>query len=370
MTASALSRYDARVTIELARRLLGGGAPASAIEVALMAEVAEGVPFVTALAERFPELVELMERELERSDNAEIHWVRPQPELVQRLPQGLCERLLAVPVHEDPHSGQVDVAAVDVLSPHVGAEFTQHLSAPVRVLRANLGLMRSALQALARLSPQREMSAAARRPSERPDALRMPSEPPIPLVKRPAISQRPEGEPVLNLARSKVFTPEPSFAFELSLDEASSEFARCDSAEHVARAICRALEPAVALVVAVRAGSLEVRATTNSVGAKPVNNFTLPAGKNSVFDIAVRAGFYLGPLPSNPVHTDLRALLPKGAAEEVYSAPVLVASRPVLALLMARFGPSLDATRRADRLLVMAAGAIERILMTKKRGTP
>ena len=42
---------------------------------------------------------------------------------------------------------------------------------------------------------------------------------------------------------------------------------------------------------------------------------------------------------------ELRALLPNGAAEEVYSAPVLVASRPVLALLMARFGPSLDATR-------------------------
>jgi hypothetical protein len=355
------------VTIELARRLLGGGAPATAVESALMAEVSEGIPFITAFAERYPELVALMERELERSEAGEIHWVRPHPDLIQRLPAGLCDRLLAVPVHEDSHSGQVDIAAVDVLSPHVAAEFAQHLSAPVRVLRANLSLLRGALQAASKLEAER---ADSRSPlvggSEVPP--RFPSDAPIPLVKRPMFSQRPELEPILNLPRAKAFTPEPLFGFELPFEDAAAEFARCDSAEQVARAICRCLEPALAMVVAVRAGSLEVRATTRGIGERPVNNFSLPTGKNSVFDIAVRAGFYLGPLPASPVHTELRALLPDAAAEEVYSAPVLVASRPVLALLMARFGPSLDATRRADRLIAAASAAIERILVQRKRG--
>ncbi|MGC4089774.1 MAG: hypothetical protein QM756_18195 [Polyangiaceae bacterium] len=355
------------MTIELARRLLGGGAPAAAVETALTAEVSEGVPFVTALADKFPELGPLMERELERCETAEIHWVRPQRELYERLPDGLCQRLLAVPVHQDPQSGLVDVAAVDTLGPHVASEFVHHLGAPVRVLRANLGLLRAALQTLER-SPAGHPD--SRIPPDRvsqPPAPRQPSDPPIPLVKRPTFSLRAEAEPVLNLSRSKVFTPEPSFAFELPFEECVAEFSRCDSAEQVARVICRALDPAAALVVAVRAGSLEVRAASRVIGEAPAAGFTLPVGKNSVFDIAVRAGFYLGPLPSTWVHSELRSLLPPGSAEEVYSAPVLVASRPVLALLMARFGPSLEATRRADRLIVAASGTIERILLSKKR---
>ncbi len=333
-----------------------------------MAEVSEGVPFVTALTERFPELVPLMERELERCDTPEIHWVRPLGEIVARLPPGLCERLLAVPVFEDAHTGHVDVAAVDPLSPHVASEFSQHLGAPVRALRANLSLVRAALAALEKAGAERPDSPrpAARRTSQA--APRFPSDAPIPLVKRPAFSMRAEAEPVLNLARSKAFAPEPAFSFELPFEEAAADFARCESAEQVARAICRALEPALALVVAVRAGSLEVRAATRAIGDGPVGSFSLPTGKNSVFDIAVRAGFYLGPLPPTPVHAELRGLLPNGAGEEVYSAPVLVASRPVLAVLMARFGPSLDATRRADRLITAASGAIERILVSKKRG--
>jgi hypothetical protein len=370
------------VTIELVRRLLAGGAPAAAVEQALIAEASQGVPFVAALTERFPELAQMAERELERAEAPEIHWVRPVPELVRRVPAGMCERLLAVPVHEDANDGRVDVAAVDVLGPHVGVEFAFHLAAPVRVLRARLPEIRAALASLA--VPVGRASGDSRGSVRAPPDVsysgtqgsvpppRLPSDAPIPLVRRPPFSQRSAGtapsEPVLNLSRSKVFSPEPPFAFELSFEAATAELARADSAEQVARVLCQALEPAVVLVVAVRGGSLEVRAASRSVADKATSSFSLPAGKNSVFDIAVRAGFYLGPLPSTWVHAELRGLLPSGAADEVYSAPVLVASRPVLALMMARFGPSLDATRRADRLIVAAAAAIERILRSKKRG--
>lgn len=380
MTPRAGAGYDARVTIELARRLIGAGAPASAVETALTSEV-EGLSFVVALSDGFPELTPLVERELQRTDAPEIHWVRPSLDLVARLPPGMCERLLAVPVHQEAQGGRVDVAAVDVLGPHIAAEFAFHLQAAVRVLRAPVAQLRAALasvSAVSGLTTGGERRTSTRPPpaarptpgsgSRPPPAL--PSDPPIPLVRRPPFSLRAaaDEEPVLHLSRSKFFAPEAPFVFERSLEEAVVELSRAESAEQVARLLCRALEPAISLVVAVRAGSMEVRAGSRAFEEPALASFSLPTGKNSVFDIAVRAGFYLGPLPSGIVHAELRSFLPSGALDEVYSAPVLVASRPVLALLMARFGPSLEATRRADRLILAASAAIERILRNKKRG--
>jgi len=280
----------------------------------------------------------------------------------------MCERLLAVPVHQEAQGGRVDVAAVDALGPHIAAEFAFHLQAVVRVLRAPTAQLRAALSSLNTVSGL--TTGGERRSSTRPPPA-LPSDPPIPLVRRPPVSLRAaaDEEPVLNLSRSKFFAPEAPFVFERLLEEAVVELSRAESAEQVARLLCRALEPALSLVVAVRAGSMEVRAGSRAFEEPALSSFSLPTGKNSVFDIAVRAGFYLGPLPSGIVHAELRSFLPSGALDEVYSAPVLVANRPVLALLMARFGPSLDATRRADRLILAASAAIERILRSKKRGS-
>lgn len=370
------------MTIELVRRLLGAGAPLAAVESALVAESSGSAPFVCALIDRHPELSPLIERELARVDSPEIHLVRPDVELVSRLPRGLCQRLLAVPVHRDAASGRIDVAAVDTLGPHVATEFGFHLQAPVRVLRAAVAPLRQVLATLApgtaapMARPARRSSrppppqpAPVRRSSRPPP--RLPSDAPIPLVRRPPVSGRPQGseeDPVLNLSRSKFIALEAPFSFELPLEEAALGLAAADSAEQVAKALCRGLEPALSLLVAVRAGSLEVRARSSSLDDPALAELKLPAGKNSVFDVAVRAGFYLGPLLPSVVHEELRALLPAGAAEEVYAAPVLVNNRPALVLLMARFGPSLEGTRRADRLLRAAAAAIERIVLSKKRG--
>ncbi len=369
-----------RVTVELVRRLLGAGAPVLALESALVAEASGNGPFVCSLLDRFPELTPLVERELARVDSAEIHLVRPDAELIAQLPRGLCQRLLAVPVHRDVASGRVDVAAADTLGPHVASELSFHLQAPVRVLRAALAPLR---QVLAGLQPEATSPAPARpaRRSSRPPPYlaagsasarppRPPSDAPIPLVRRPPFVSRTgsEEEAILSLSRSKFVPPEPRFSFELPLEEATLELGAADSAERVAKALCRALEPALSLLVAVRAGTLEVRATSRELARPELAALKLPAGKNSVFDVAVRAGFYLGPLLPTVVHSELRALLPAGAVDEVYAAPVLVNNRPTLVLLMARFGPSLDGTRRADRLLRAAASALERIVLNKKRG--
>jgi hypothetical protein len=369
VTARAIAGYDGRVTIELVRRLIGAGAPVAAVEAALVDEVSEGKPLVSSLLERFPELTALLERELARAEAPEIHWVRPQPELLERLPPGLCRRLLAIPVHREPNSGRVDVAAVDTLGPHIALEFGFHLKAPVRVLRAAPIQLNAALASLAEPppplpAPGRRSNPPPPRGSSRPPP-RLPSDAPIPLIRRPPVAV----DPVLSLSRSKFVASEPVFAFDTPVDDALLELGRAESAEQVAKCIVRGLEPALSILVAVRSGTLEVRATSGSLAREALAKLELPAGKNSVFDVAVRAGFYLGPLLPTVAHGELRGLLPPGAAEEVYSAPVLVNGRPVLVLMMAKFGPSLEGTRRADRLLRAAASAIERIVLNKKRGS-
>jgi len=353
--------------------LIGGGAPASAVEAALLLEATEGLPFIHALVEQSPALRPLLERELGRSDAPTIHWVRALPELVAELPPGLCQRLLAVPVHRDVDTGRVDVAAVDTLSPHVAAEFGYQLQCKVRVLRAELDQIRLALSNLAQVvsaeSTQHISSVPPATPL-RPSPL--PTAPPIPLIRRPSagtprardVSDFPE--PILPLSRSKLKAAEPVFAFELELEQALLELGQADSPELVARWICRALEPAISVVFALRSGMLEPRAAGRALGQRWPRQ--LPLGEASVFDQALRSGFYLGPLPVTFPHVELRAALPPAAGDEVYCAPVIVGARPVLLALLAEAGPSLVATRRADRVVAAAAAALERILVTRKRG--
>jgi hypothetical protein len=342
------------VSIELSRRLIASGAPLPAIEAALLAEVSGGVPFVWALLDAHPELSSLVERELERANARELHWVRAEAELVARLPTGLCERLLALPVRADARSGRVDVAAVDALAPHVGAELSFHLGAPVRVLRLSPAPMRAALAALSRHGTSVPPSVA-----------------PAPLVPlapgahgvAPELPAEPDAEAV-------PATPvkAAAFRFELELETALAELIRAESAERVAEALCHALEPAVTLVFSARGGQFEGRAASRSVDAEAFASLSLPVDKSSILDMAVRAGFYLGPLPATLVHSELRSALPGKAASELYAAPALVAQRAALVLVTGCFGPSLEATQRADRLLAAASTTLERIVRAKKRG--
>lgn len=338
------------MSIELARRLVGNGAPTSCVDAALSVEIERNQPFVQALLGLFPELTGLVEREIEQSDVPEIHVVKASPELVSRLPPNLCERLLAVPVFCDPETGRVDVAAVDVFSPHIAAEFAYQLGARIRVLRAALA---SVLTALSGLRGRR-------------------SAPPIMLVRPSAQSARAgkldearKAEPVLNLTRSKVSTG-ALFAFERDLRDATTEIELASSPDAVAGSLARGFEPALALVLALRAGAFDLRATSAAFGPELVP-FSVSVGKRSVFDSALETGHYLGPLPNTLVHAELRAGLSSGPSSEVYVAPVLVQSRPALVLLISRMGPSLEATRRADRLIAVAAEALERIVLVRKQ---
>jgi hypothetical protein len=87
-----------------------------------------------------------LEQQLERGDAPTMRHVAPVMSLVQQLPPGLCERLLAVPVRRDPRTGTVDVAVVDARDAHSVEEIAYWLRAPVRMVRTSLPAMDTALR--------------------------------------------------------------------------------------------------------------------------------------------------------------------------------------------------------------------------------
>jgi hypothetical protein len=360
----------ARVTVELARRLLQSGVPAADVEEALLRMMERGVALSQAVVERFPELDAVLERELSRVELPSLFSVRPLSGLIGRLPAGMCQRLLAVPVNQDPRTSRVDVAAVEALDPHLAAEFAFHLDAPVRVLLAPYAAVRAALAGLG-------------------GPTGIPSEPPIPLVRRSMFPEaRPsgsdllsgfsashepgDGEAVVSLLRPKA-EPAPATVGRAAPRTADLEavlggLAGAAKPEEVAALLCEGVSPALAVVFAIRSGAYEARAASPELAAADeVRLLGVRVGQPSVIESALETGFYLGPLPNTPAHDGLRARLPEAATREVYAAVVMVSGRPSLVLLVAGFTQALDTTRRADQLADAAGKALERIVRARKR---
>jgi len=380
------------------------------VEAALFAAVTRGVSLTQAVNELYPELVELLERALDRSDFPAVHTVRPLPDLVRSLPPGMCERLLSLPVHRDSRSERVDVASVDALDGHVANEFAFHLGVSVRVLRAPFVEVVAALeklQASGIFLPGLPKVLSGRRPStvqppEQPASqpLEHRSEPayrsesaapsvrkslapnPAWVADAPAFSiiepPAPEGdeasnEPVLSLGRPKPFVP---VEFELAGPPWTLEFEAAvqgldaaDTPERVVSALCEGLQPVRALVLAVRGASFDVRGGSPELGTPlELRTISVPAGNGSLLDSATRVGFYLGPFAQLPALSSLESKWSAPAGSDCYARAVNVSERPSLILLMAGFSESTEASRRADVLSRAAGSALERIVRSRKRG--
>jgi hypothetical protein len=414
------------VTVELARRLIDSGVPSADIEAALLLALERGLPLHEAIAEHAPELLAVVEQQLTREDLPGVYTVRPAPELCSGLPSGMCQRLMAVPIHRDQRSGRVDVAAVDALDPHIGSEFSFHLGAPVRVLSAPREAVVSALDNLAKAFRRSQVPrprsslppARGREPGVRSDA-------PIPLVRRSMLppadlqvrraSQRPPAEapvrrgtkpgvgsgsmhaavaqqqnglePALASLRSKPppadLAPLVAGASEATVQEEQLTVSLADSdaptvkeeleaaktPERVVEILKHALRPALSIVFTVKNASFEARAASPELEASAVERkLTLLSHQPSVLETALKSGFYLGPIPNTPNHRELRDALPADGQAEVYATLVTVAERPSLIWLLAGFERSLDLTRRADEIALAAGRALTRILRSRKRG--
>ncbi|HVY29833.1 MAG TPA: hypothetical protein VHB79_24905 [Polyangiaceae bacterium] len=408
------------MTVELARRLIESGVPLADIEAALLLVVERGLPLPEALAEQDPGLLARVEQELARSELPSVLTVRASPELYARLPVGMCRRLLAVPVHVDPRSGRVDIAAVEPLDPHIAHEFAFHLERPVRILHASHEAVVGALDKLQRgakvsvLPPARgrdgSVASDAPIPLVKHEAAAR-SDAPIPLVRRSLIPGRapsvapkgrttasptgavPESEGVALSWRSK---PPPvdlvKGAAQLDRQAAKSvptapavprgapsspappprsvreRLEDAATPDAVLELLRDALEPAMSIVFAVKNASFDGRMASPAIEARaPAKQISLLSHQPSVLETAVKSGFYLGPIPNTPNHRELRDALPADAANEVYVTVVTVSDRPSLVWLIAGFEQSLDLTRRADEIALVAGRALGRILRQRKK---
>ena len=347
------------MSAELARRLIHTGAAPARVEAALFAAVNRGVSLTQTVNDLYPELVELLERALDRADFPAIHSVRPLTDLVASLPHGMCERLLALPVHRDPHGDRIDVASVDVLDGHVASEFSFHLRAPVRILRASFTELTMALHGL---------QATGIFLPELSDADIIPSG--LELI-QPEADDDFGGEPVLSLGRPKPFlaAPElggPPWAVEWEAAIAALDVA--ESPEQVVASVCDGLRPVRALVFAVRSNGFEVRGGSSAMGpAAELRALRVPSGNGSLLDATARVGFYFGPLAQLAALSELEGRWGVSPGSDCYARAVNVSERPSLIILMAGFSESTEATRRADVLARNAGNALERIVRSRKK---
>jgi hypothetical protein len=171
------------VTSALARSLLLADAVTrDALAQALLVCATRGTSLVRALvATRAiePSRLELL---LERGEAPMMRHIAPVMSLVEQLPPGLCERLLALPVRRDPRTGTIDVAVVDARDPHAVAEVAYWLKAPVRMVRTSLASMDAALKHIQR---EPESQGAGVRSLAPPIWVPSPSEPPRPRAETP-----------------------------------------------------------------------------------------------------------------------------------------------------------------------------------------
>ncbi len=404
------------MSAEIVVRLLEGGVVTQAeIEVALLAAVIRGEPFLTTLVGQRADLAGVVDRELSRADAPVLRTVQADRDLASTLPVGLCERLLAVPVRRESITGTVDVAAADPFDSHVAQEFAFHLDAPIRILRAPPAEVTAAIDGLhaggvfagrvrrslsAEAAPSRSSWPQSRAPGASVPPSAITSAPPIPLVQRsqaaappdpgsfgphrptdpgvgssrrayPELGHDESGEPVIGLVRSKLpgalRESAPNVALAELLASAERAIAAATSPERVVDLVVHyACPEGATLVFNVKSHEYVARAASLEVAG--LREVTVVASRPSVFSIAAEHGYYLGPLPDTLPHALLRDLLGARLGPEVYVVPVLAGGRSVLMVLITGFERSFTATKRVDRIAELASAALVRIMERRKRG--
>lgn len=409
------------MSIETARRVLEGGwIPRAEVELSLLQAVIREIPLVQALYLQRAEWNGLLDQDLKKSSVPVIRRVHGKVELCADLPVGMCERLLAIPVRQEAITGTVDVAAVDPFDAHIQQEFSFHLDAPVRILRASLDEVTAALEGLhtggaftegvqEMLGIERERTpthgsdvppgadSQARSPlassassSEPPGAQGLASQPPIPLVQRaprgprlrgstsPGVGGRrstrtpgedEQGQPVIDLTRPKQEASDAltrSRLREADLAQVERQLMSTKSPDEVVELLSEhACPEGSSIVFNVRPDGYVARSSSFEV--RGLRDVDISRTRPNVFQAALESGHYLGKLPETLVHALLRDLLAERLGPEVYVAPVLVSGRATLMVLATGFERSFATTRRIDRLANAAGEALERLLIERKR---
>ncbi|MBX3228032.1 MAG: hypothetical protein KIT84_27595 [Labilithrix sp.] len=147
--------------------LLEEAASSRAVADALFTAVNGRMPLVQSLVETGATTSDVLARYLARSEAPFLRQIAPLPELVARLPAGLCARLFAIPVRHDAITGTIDVVVADATDLHPANEIGFHLGAPVRLVRATPAAIEEALRKMRNDDLRREH---AQRPSIPPSS--------------------------------------------------------------------------------------------------------------------------------------------------------------------------------------------------------
>lgn len=337
----------------LGLRLLASGALRRAeIEAAFIAHARDGLPFVRALLEAEAITPEALEHELSRSDLPVLRTVMPVAVLASALPRGLCQRLLAVPVRQDPYTGTVDVAVVDPFEPHVAEELSYHLGMGVRVVRAPFRAMEEALLALER---DESMGQADGAPSGGPRSM---AEPPR---SEAALRASPEEDAPVSDGPFAPNAPRPPFA---DIEPFIDRIRRARDRDSVLEGLLggmRTIAHRVGVFVVKRGEHAGWVCTPELGEIDAFRALRLPAAPASVLTRAASSGSYFGPVSPTEDNEALLAFL-KEATNDVSIASIVVGNRPVLLLYADELGDSMLATRRAMRLAEVAGQSLAKLL--------
>lgn len=364
------------MSVELAELLIQGGlVPLQQVEAALLHAFQRRRSFVLTLVTQSPETERLLLAELGRLGLPQAAEPRLALDWALCLPAGLCETLAAVPIEaEDPE--RVVVAVADPLDPHVAEEFSFHLGAEVKPLQAPPTAILEALQQLAAetCSPPFSRSQGTTG-SQREGLAREPesSWPPIPLIRRsmaPCRSETDRTEPLERPARPPRAVHAAESALDLDpeqgLEPALDLLEWATAPSDVVAALVEGLLPAAGtiLVFSAAGGAYVGRAGNEAAGTPDlITRIRVPAGE-TVFDLAMRRGVFLGPLPDTAGHDPVAAVV--GASAEILVLPVFVSHRAALFVVLGGMGSTGLAARRAERLSQAAGEALQRIVRLRK----
>jgi hypothetical protein len=413
------------MTFALARSLLIADAVTpDALAHALLVSATRGTSLVRALlATRAIDPLRL-EQQLERGDVPYMRHVAPVMALVQHLPPGLCERLLALPVRRDPRTGTIDVAVVDSRDPHPAEEVAHWLSAPVRMVRTSMASMDAALRRI-HAKPEhgmRTLAAPIWVPSVQPppqdltktpaygspifdearlvdplddssptDVIDFPvADPNIPFsltrkslapisvaaLAEPVIEREPrhETEPVLDLRRRKPNAPvapnAPSapFAEVTTVLEAIRDANDRDSILELLVVGTRTVARKVA-VLAVRRDALVGWTCSPELGDRAALRATRVSPEMSDLFTGVLAAdaARLVRIPKDAAHAPLLSAMSASPLAEVAMVSVRVEGKAVALVLADELGDTLIATRRMEELARVAGEAFGRLLRERRK---
>lgn len=404
-----------------------------AIAEALFSSVTGRMPLLQALVESGAVTPQVLARYLARTDEPQLERVVPVQDLVDRLPAGLCARLLAVPVRRDAITGTIDIAVADPADTHPAEEIAFHLQSPVRVVRASVpaieeGLRRARMQSVApprrmssELPPSRPEPFAPRRrntptwgnkpPSEAPTPSTS-SDIPIPLTRRafanndshrggtqrppapfdpdeklgkgysvapgflePAIEVRGRAASAVGALSPAIPAPPPTGGFAAFAPNPPADVGSVLASLRIATTRDEILDlvltgaRAVALKVAlfvVKKGSFQGWSCTPELGDRAeLQNVTVSMDTETVFDVAVKEGMYLGPLPNDDAHRRLVGFM-RGASRDVAITPIRVSGKTAVVVVADSLGDTMIATRRLDEISRAAGEAFARIVRSKR----